>query len=28
VGRLALRFEVSRQAMEYRLASLGMLTPS
>lgn len=28
VKRLASRFEVSRQAMEYRLASLGMLTPS
>ncbi len=28
VMRLAGRFEVSRQAMEYRLASLGMLTPS
>jgi hypothetical protein len=28
VRRLAGRFEVSQQAMEYRLASLGMLTPS
>lgn len=28
VRRLASRFEVSHQAMEYRLASLGMLTPS
>lgn len=28
VQRLASRFEVSHQAMEYRLASLGMLTPS
>jgi Zn-dependent peptidase ImmA (M78 family) len=28
VGRLAARFEVSHQAMEFRLASLGMLTPS
>lgn len=27
VSRLATRFEVSRQAMEYRLASLGLLTP-
>ena len=28
VKRLALRFDVSRQAMEFRLAGLGMLTPS
>lgn len=28
VLRLATRFEVSRQAMEFRLASLGLLTPS
>lgn len=28
VRRLARRFEVSQQAMEFRLASLGMLTPS
>lgn len=28
VRRLAGRFEVSQQAMEFRLASLGMLTPS
>lgn len=28
VSKLAKRFEVSRQAMEYRLASLGLLTPS
>jgi Zn-dependent peptidase ImmA (M78 family) len=28
VARLANRFEVSRQAMEFRLASLGLLTPS
>src|SRR4029077_13565981 len=27
VARLAARFEVSRQAMEYRLASSGLLTP-
>jgi Zn-dependent peptidase ImmA (M78 family) len=28
VRRLASRFEASQQAMEFRLASLGMLTPS
>lgn len=28
VAKLAQRFEVSRQAMEFRLASLGLLTPS
>lgn len=28
VQRLASRFEVSHQAMEFRLASIGMLTPS
>jgi Zn-dependent peptidase ImmA (M78 family) len=28
VRRLASRFEVSHQAMEFRLASVGMLTPS
>lgn len=28
VGRLRARFEVSRPAMDYRLASLGILTPS
>ena len=28
VRRLARRFEVSQQAMEYRLASLGILTPT
>jgi Zn-dependent peptidase ImmA (M78 family) len=28
VRRLARRFEVSQQAMEYRLANLGMLTLS
>jgi Zn-dependent peptidase ImmA (M78 family) len=28
VRRLARRFEVSQQAMEFRLANLGMLTPS
>jgi Zn-dependent peptidase ImmA (M78 family) len=28
VRKLAVRFEVSQQAMEYRLASLGMLTPT
>lgn len=28
VQRLATRFEVSQQSMEFRMASLGMLTPS